>query len=104
MFELILAAYCAACGFVAAGLTASFIQLVTNQPVKFAVSLETTLVGIRDVLIVTWCGPFIIMRNAVRARLIERRPIGWLVASAIIAATWSTCSGIIVLQIALTAL
>ena len=98
LHELLVAFYCAACGFVAAGIFGSFYQLVTDRPVKFAVSLETTLSGMRDVLIVTFCGPFIIMRNAIKARLVERRPMGWLVASSVVALTWSTCSGTVGMQ------
>lgn len=102
-FELALAAYCAACGFVAAGLVASFIQLVTGKPARFAVELNSTWTGLRDCMMIAMCGPFILMRNAIRGRLIEHRPIGWLMASSVIAVMWSACSGVFVLQFAFAA-
>ena len=40
-FELAIAAYATACGFVAAGILSSFYTLVTDKPVKFSVELET---------------------------------------------------------------
>jgi hypothetical protein len=103
VFELALAAYCAACGFVAAGLIASLIQLITGRPARFAVELESTWTGLRDCVMIALCGPFILMRNAIRGRLIENRPIGWLMASSVIALMWSACSGVFVLQLAFAA-
>ncbi len=44
------------------------------------------------------------MRNAIRGRMIERRPIGWLVASATIAGAWSLCSGSVVMEFLLPVL
>lgn len=99
--EFLVMAYAAACGFVAAGILGSFYQLVTDRPARFAVSMDTTWTGMRDVLIIAFCGPFMLMRNALRARVIERRPVGWLVASTTIAFVWSVCSGIVVLHFGL---
>ena len=101
LYELVVAAYAAACGFVAAGILASFHQLLTGQPARFAIDLETIGKGLVGVLLCAFAGPFIIMRNAIRGRLIENRPMGWLVASTAIATGWSLCSGIVVVQFAL---
>ena len=101
IYELVVAAYAAACGFVAAGVLGSFYQLLTDQPVRFAIDLETMGKGLLGVLICAFAGPFIIMRNAIRGRMIENRPVGWLVASTAIATGWSLCSGIVVVQFAL---
>ena len=100
-FELAIAAYATACGFVAAGLLSSLYTLVTDKPVKFSVELETFWRGMVDLVLCAFTGPFIIMRNAIRGRRIEQRPVGWLVASTAIAAGWSLCSGIVVVQLAL---
>ncbi|MER2606210.1 MAG: hypothetical protein ABTQ29_10290 [Siculibacillus sp.] len=100
-FELAIAAYATACGFVAAGLLSSLYTLVTDKPVKFSVELETFWRGMVDLVLCAFTGPFIIMRNAIRGRRIEQRPVGWLVASTAIAAGWSLCSGIVVVQFAL---
>jgi hypothetical protein len=101
LFELAIAAYAAACGFVAAGVLASLYQLVTDKPPRFAIDLETIGKGLAGILLCAFAGPFIIMRNAIRGRTIENRPVGWLVASTAIATGWSLCSGIVVVQFAL---
>jgi hypothetical protein len=99
LFELAIAAYAAASGFVAAGVLASFYQWVTDRPARFGVTLDSILEGLCGVLMCAFAGPFIIMRNAIRGRRIERRPVGWLVASTAIATGWSLCSGVVVLQL-----
>lgn len=101
LYELAIAAYAAACGFVAAGVLSSFHQLVTDRPVRFSIELENFGRGLVGILICAFAGPFIIMRNAIRGRLIEQRPVGWLVASTAIAAGWSLCSGVVVVQFVL---
>ncbi|MDJ0931974.1 hypothetical protein [Breoghania sp.] len=49
-------------------------------------------------------GPFIIMRRAICGRRIERRPVGWLVASSTIAGMWSLFSGILMLNLVFVAI
>jgi hypothetical protein len=100
MTDLALAAYIGSAGFVVAGILGSFYQLLTGEPLKFAISVETWLKGVFSCFLCVFAGPFIIMRNAIRGRKIEQRPIGWLVASSTIAGMWSLCSGVFVLQIA----
>jgi hypothetical protein len=101
LYELAIAAYAAACGFVAAGILASAHQVLTGQPARFAIDLETLGRGLLGVMLCAFAGPFIIMRNAIRGRMIENRPVGWLVASTAIATGWSLCSGIVVVQFVL---
>ncbi|WP_350334767.1 DUF6949 family protein [Coralliovum pocilloporae] len=100
-FELMLALYIACTGFVVAGLLGSFYQLVTSEPAGFRFDGPT--LPMTALTLVTICigGPFIIMRNAIRGRRIEGRHIGWLAASAGIAAVWSFCSGLFVLDFVL---
>ncbi|MCY1705829.1 DUF6949 family protein [Pannonibacter sp. SL95] len=97
-FELILAVYMGCAGFVAAGLLGSFYQLVTNSPPRFHVRLETLIGTVSSCLMCAFAGPFIIMRNAIRGRRIENRPIAWLVASSTIACMWSVCSGLVMMR------
>ncbi|SDU22049.1 hypothetical protein [Stappia sp. ES.058] len=104
MSELALAAYIGCAGFVMAGILGSFYQLLTGEPLKFAISVETWVKGVFSCLLCVFAGPFIIMRNAIRGRRLDQRPIGWLVASSTIAGMWSLCSGVFVLQIAFTIL
>ena len=101
-FELLLAVYMACAGFVAAGLIGSLYQLVTGTPPKFQVRLESFPGTFVSCILCAFAGPFIIMRNAIRGRRVENRPISWLVASSTIAAMWSICTGILVLQFALS--
>jgi hypothetical protein len=105
MTEPLLFTYAAACGFVVAALLATGYQLVANRPARFEMVrdvAEASLFGaVGRALLVIWAAPYIIMRNAVRGRLVERRPLGWLVASFLIAGIWSVCAGIIVLSFAI---
>ncbi|MCT4656557.1 MAG: hypothetical protein N4A65_12170 [Cohaesibacter sp.] len=96
-------AYATCTGFVCAGLLGSLYQLISNRPVRFVVSVESWLSVLSSVFICIFAGPFIIMRNALRGRRIEHRPLGWLFGSSAIAGVWSACSGILVLNLILTA-
>jgi len=105
MNEPLLFSYAAACGFVFAAVLATGYQLLANRPARFEMVQdvgESSPVGaLMRVFLVIWAAPYIIMRNAVRARLIERRPLGWLFASLFIAGVWSVCAGILVLNLAI---
>lgn len=101
LFELLIAVYAVAAGFVAAGTLASFYQLVTDHPPGFSMQADGIAANLTAVFLCVFAGPFILMRNAVRGRLNEQRPVGWLAASAAIAAGWSLCSGIVVIEFAL---
>lgn len=104
MSEPMLFTYAAVCGFVVAALVATGYQLLANRPARFelveTVGTTTLLSSFFSVLLVVWAAPYIIMRNAVRGRLIEQRPLGWLMASMFIASVWSLCAGILVLHLA----
>lgn len=102
LFELVVALYVGSAGFVAAGLLGSLYQLVTDRPPHFNIDVGNILAAILGVSLCMFAGPFIIMRNAIRGRRLEGRPIGWLVASSTIAGMWSLCSGLVVMHLALT--
>lgn len=93
--------FCVA-GFAAAGLLASLAQAITARPPQFMISSETMVGGLGGAVVCVFGGPFIIMRNAIRGRLLERRHAGWLVASSVIALIWSGCSGIVLIDVAQT--
>jgi len=102
VLELLLLVYATAVGFVAAGLAASLFQLVTSRPVAFVLP-STRLVscfvaGLSFALV----GPYIVARAAVRARWSDRKPLTWLAGGLALALLWSTCSGIVVLDLALS--
>lgn len=99
--EIAIAGYIIAAGFVAAGVIASFYQLVTAQPARFDFSGGGVASGLATIVICMFAGPVILMRNALRGRRIERRPLGWLLATLAIASGWSLCSGVVVMEFAL---
>ena len=101
MSDGFIAVFATAVGFVSAGILASFYQLVTADPVRFDMRDDRLLLGVGQILLLMFAGPAVLMRNAVRGRVIEKRPLGWLAAAAVIAAGWSLCSGIVVLEFAL---
>lgn len=100
--ELFVAFYIGCAGFVAAGVIGSFYQLVTNQPPRFSADMQGILGILAMISLFLLAGPFIIMRNAIRGRRVEGRPIGWLVASSTIAGMWSLISGLFLTHFALS--
>lgn len=94
--------YITAVGFVAAGLLASFVQLISGEPMRFRIEPDSVLASIGGVLLRVLAGPAILMRNAWRGMVIERRPMGWFGASLAIAALWSLFSGAVLLDLIMT--
>ncbi|MGD1935496.1 MAG: hypothetical protein ACFB0Z_13520 [Candidatus Phaeomarinobacter sp.] len=90
-------------GIVTAGLTSSFYRLVTNKPPSFGLLSAPLPEVVTGIAALVFAGPAVIMRNAVRARVLEQRPWVWLGLSASIAVFWSFMSGIFVLSIILAA-
>jgi hypothetical protein len=58
--------YVTAVGFVAAGMLASFVQLVSGEPMRFGVEPKSLLASIGAVILRVLAGPAILMRNAWR--------------------------------------
>ena len=85
--------YITAVGFVAAGLLASFVQLGSGEPMRFRIEPNTVLASIGGVLLRVLAGPAILVRNAWRGMVVERRSMGWFGASLAIVAVWSLFSG-----------
>jgi hypothetical protein len=67
-----------AIGFAVAGLISTGYQLVTERPV--------------------FAAPFIIMRNTIRGRRIERRRFEFVMVATVIAGIWSLMSGTVVVM------
>lgn len=101
--ELMLLAYVTATGFVAAGLVSSFYQLVTAEPARFALLGQTMLGWLLTFLFCAVTGPFIIVRNAIEGRRTAKQPLVLLFGSLLVAALWSSCSGVLMLDFALAA-
>ena len=85
--------YITAVGFVAAGLLASFVQLGSGEPMRFRIEPNTVLASIGGVLLRVVAVPAILVRNAWRGMVVERRSMGWFGASLAIVAVWSLFSG-----------
>ena len=93
--------YVMAIGFTAAGLVASFVQLVSGEPLRFGIEPSSILASLGGVLLRVLCGPAILMRSAwVDAKQRARSP-AWLGASVLVAGVWSLFSGALLLDLVL---
>lgn len=95
--------YTIAVGFVTAGLIASLYQLMTDKQVAFELMYQRNATAILGVLTLVVAGPAVIMRNAIRGRLLENRPGHWLAVSTVLSAGWSFLQGVFILSIVLSA-
>lgn len=96
-------AYTIAVGFVAAGLISSLYQLVTSRQIAFELLFEGSRPAILGVAALVLSAPAVIMRNAIRGRLVENRPGHWLAISTVLSAAWSFLQGIFILSIVFAA-
>jgi hypothetical protein len=101
MQSLAIYLYVMAVGFVAAGMLASFVQLVSGEPMRFGMEPNSILASIGAVLLRVLAGPAILMRNAWRGLKLQARPKIWFGVSAAIAAVWSLFSGALLLDLIL---
>lgn len=88
-----------ATGYVAAGLIQSFYKLLTGRPLSFSIlqaNLGRALLATPSLI---FAGPAIVMRNAIRARLIEKRPSHWLALSTALSTAWSFVIGLFLLNV-----
>jgi O-antigen/teichoic acid export membrane protein len=86
-------------GFAVAGLISTGYQLVTQRPASFRL-LErgphpSTFAAIPFLV---FAAPFIIMRNTIRGRRIERRRFEFVMIATVIAGVWSLMSGTVVVM------
>src|SRR6185437_16082470 len=74
--------YVTAVGFVAAGVLASFVQLVSGEPMRFRLgaSPQSILASIGGLLLLVLAGPAVLMRSAWRG--LQARPKVWFGISA----------------------
>jgi cytochrome c biogenesis protein CcdA len=93
--------YCAAVGFVAAGLAASLYKMITHEPPRFKLLGEGWTAALTTFLFCALTGPAIILDLLVKLRR-ERSQLGTLAIGLGVAVIWSVCSGILVLEIVLS--
>ena len=91
-------------GFAVAGSLATGYQLVTERPLSFRLLNEgARLVTLLAIPVLTFAAPFVIMRNVIRGRRIERRRFEFVMMATVFAGFWSLMSGTVVVT-AFTAL
>ncbi len=101
MREFWILIYASAVGFVAAGVISSLYQLVTRRQVAFAMPNTRFVTCFAAVVSFALVGPYIVARNTFRTRFVDHKPLSWLAGGLGLAALWSACSGILVLDVAL---
>ena len=89
-----------AMGFAAAGLIASAFEFATARRASFGLLETGDLKALACVPVLVFSAPFIILRNTVLGRRLERRPVGFVFAATVIACVWSLMSGRFVLDLA----
>ena len=87
-------------GFAFAGLLVSSFELFTKRRAGFGLLEMGGPFALACVPVLVFSAPFIILRNTVRGRRFERRPVGFVFAATLIACFWSLMSGRLVLDLA----
>ena len=87
-------------GFAFAGLVASSFELLARRPMSFNLLNEGGIRALLSVPVLVFSAPMIILRNTIRGRRIEHRPVHFVFLATIIACGWSLMSGRVVLDIA----
>jgi hypothetical protein len=84
-------------GFAVAGSLATGYQLVTEKPLSFGLlNGGAQVVTFLAIPVLTFAAPFIIMRNILRGRRIERRRFEFVMLATALAGFWSLMSGTVV--------
>jgi hypothetical protein len=99
--EFLLLLYAIAIGFVAAGITASCYKMLSSEPARFALLGQSVLAWVTTFAFCALTGPVIVVEMAIRRVREEKLPLGWLAAGVGIAAMWSCCVGIVMLELVL---
>lgn len=95
----VLCLFAVAIGFVAGGLLGSVFQLLANRPLRFETLKAQGAEFVFGAATLVFAGPALLMRNAIRARLIEGRPPQWLAMTTAVSAAWSFFLGLFLLNI-----
>jgi hypothetical protein len=86
-----------ALGFAVAGMISTGYQLITSRPASFRLlGSGPTAAAFAAVPFLAFAAPFIIMRNTLRGRRIERRRIEFVMLATVAASFWSMMSGTVV--------
>ncbi len=101
MREGFLVLYCAAVGFVASGVAASFYKMMTAEAPKFALLGKGIGAMAVTFLLCAVTGPVIVLDIVLKARVGDRGAVGTALFGVFVALLWSVCSGILVLDLVL---
>ena len=83
------------------GHRSEFYKLVTAERARFSIVGETVFGLATSFLFCALTGPVIVVDFAIRNRHADRVPFTWLLAGVSVAALWSCCLGLVVLQLIL---
>lgn len=89
-----------AIGFAFAGLLASTFEMVARRPLGFSALQTGDLAAFASVPFLVFSAPLVILRNTVRGRRQERRPVPFVMLATVIACFWSMLCGRLVLDFA----
>ena len=101
MFELLLLVFAAAFGFAAAGTSSALLQWLTKRPVVFAAPEGGAIGYVAAALKFMLTGPYIVVQASFRARFVDQKSWGFLGGGITIAAIWSACTGILLIDLML---
>ncbi|TNC10277.1 hypothetical protein FF100_23635 [Methylobacterium terricola] len=87
-------------GLAFAGLLASAFEWATARRASFGLLSSGGLLAVVSLPLLAFGAPFIILRNTVRGRRIEGRPIPFVMLATILACGWGLVSGRVVLDLA----
>lgn len=88
-----------ALGFAVAGLCATGYQLATQRPASFGLlNSGRYAAAIAAVPLLYFAAPFIIMRNTVAGRRVQRRRFEFVMMATVLAGVWSLMSGTVVVM------
>ena len=88
-----------AIGFAVAGLISTGYQLFTERPASFRLLEQgPQAAAFAAIPFLVFAAPFIIMRNTIRGRRIERRRFEFVAVATVIAGVWSMMSGTVVVM------
>ncbi|KQO70365.1 hypothetical protein ASF22_16250 [Methylobacterium sp. Leaf87] len=87
-------------GLALSGLLASAFELFTEHRASFSLLERGGVTAVAALPMLAFGAPFIILRNTVRGRRFERRPIPFVMIATMIACGWSLMSGRVALDLA----
>ena len=86
-------------GIAAAGLIATGFEAMTARRASFQLLTLGGPKAVASVPLIVFSAPFIILRNTVRGRRYERRPVGFVALATIIACLWALACGRVLLDL-----